>query len=89
METSFPCLICNEEHFTRDSPHREEVNQFLKYSTSPIMLTDPFPNQETHLIAWDPTSSNLVLMIYFAKLETDIMVATRNKYYGNVNPSNG
>ena len=40
----YPCLICNEEHFTRDSPHRFEVSKLLKTSSASAALTNPFPN---------------------------------------------
>lgn len=36
----------------------------------------------------DPTSPNTFLMLSFAKPNIEFMVATQNKDYGNVNPSN-
>jgi hypothetical protein len=41
------------------------------------------------MVARDPSSSNMVLMLSSSKLKSDVMVATRNKDYGNVNPLNG
>lgn len=81
-------MICNEENLTHDFPHQAEVNQFLKVSTTPIVLTDSFPNQETNRVSWNPTSSNFVLMLSSAKLKNDVMLATQSKEYGNVNSSN-
>lgn len=82
-------MIFKEEHFTCDWPHYDEVNQFIKYSTSPAVLTDLFPNQETHMVSRDPSSSNTVLMLSSLKSRSDVLVATQNKDYGNLNPSNG
>jgi len=52
------------------------------------MLTNPFPNQETHMVAQDPSSSNKILMLSSTKPKSNVMVATQNKGYGNVNPTN-
>jgi len=41
------------------------------------------------MVAQDASSSNTVLMISSSKLKFDVMVATPNKKYGNVNPLNG
>ena len=47
------------------------------------MLTDPFPNPDTNMVATDPTSSSKVLMVSVTKTKTDVFVSTRNKYYGS------
>jgi len=60
----------------------------MKSSTSPAILIDPFPNQETHLVSRDPTSSNLVSILSSTKSKVDVMVTTHNKYYGNENSPN-
>lgn len=72
----YPCLIFNEENFTIDCPHYIEVNYFLKSSTYLTVLTDLFPDRETHMVAWDPSSSNTVLMLSSTKHKLDVMVAT-------------
>lgn len=41
------------------------------------------------MVSRDLSSSKLVLLLSFAELKSDVMVATENKYYGNVNTSNG
>jgi len=65
-----------------------EVNQFMKSSTSPTILTNLFPNQDTHIVSRDPSSSNTILMLFSRKPNSDFMVDTWNKDYGNVNPLN-
>lgn len=37
------------------------------------------------MVAWDPSSSKMVLILSSSKLRSDVLVATRNKDYGNVN----
>jgi hypothetical protein len=39
----FPCLICGEDHYTRDCPHWDEVAKFFKGNSQPIVLPHPFP----------------------------------------------
>ncbi len=79
----YPCLICNEEHFTRDCPHRFEALKILNTSSTSAMLIDPFPNPETHLVATYHASTSQVLMLSTTKPNTDVLVTTRSKYYGN------
>ena len=47
------------------------------------MLTDPFPNPDTNLVATDPTPISQVLMLSTKKPSQDILVLTCNKYYGS------
>ena len=46
------------------------------------MLTDPFPNLDTNLVATDPAPCSQVLMLSTAKPSQDILVSTWNKDYG-------
>jgi hypothetical protein len=39
----FPCLICGEDHFTRDCPHRNEVAKLFKGNSQLVVLTQSFP----------------------------------------------
>ena len=48
------------------------------------MLTDPFPNPNTNLVATDPTPSSQVLMLSSKKPSQYILVLTWNKYYGSL-----
>lgn len=47
------------------------------------MLTDPFPNLDTNLVAMDPAPSSQVLMLSTTKHSQDILVSTQNKDYGS------
>jgi len=47
------------------------------------VLTDPFPNSETHLVSIDNASTSQVLMLSIANKQNDVLVSTRNKDYGN------
>jgi hypothetical protein len=56
----FPCLICGEDHYTRDCPHRDKVAKLFKGNSQPVVLTHPFPQQQS-LVAQNPappTGSN-------------------------------
>ena len=54
----YPCLICEEDHYTKDCPRRSEVSRLLKgASGSPAVLKEPFPSQQTHQVA-DPSQSS-------------------------------
>ncbi|MCY6524981.1 hypothetical protein, partial [Actinobacillus pleuropneumoniae] len=46
----YPCLICDEENFTRYCPHRAEVAKIVKGSQTPAVLKDPFPSQDSKMI---------------------------------------
>ena len=83
----YPCLIYNENHFTRDYPHRSEVSKLLKTSRASVVLTDPFVNLETHLVATDHASTSQVLMLSASKPKIDVLVSTRSKDYGNPSSS--
>ena len=63
----YPCIICNKEHFVRDCPHRAEFSKIIKTSHASIVLTDPFPNPDTNLVATDPSPSSQVLMLSTTK----------------------
>jgi len=41
----YPCLICDEDHFTRDYHRRSEVSHLLKGALgTPAVLKEPFPS---------------------------------------------
>ena len=72
----YPCIICNEKHFVRDFPHYAKVSKIIKTSNASAMLTDPFPNPDTNMVATDPDPSSQVLMLSVTKPSTDILVST-------------
>ena len=50
-KAKFPCMICEDEHYTKDYPHKEKVMKFLKGNSQPTVLTDPFPPQQQQMVA--------------------------------------
>jgi hypothetical protein len=54
----YPCLICDEDHYTKDCPRRSEVSRLLKGAQgTPAVLKEPFPasqTQKTQMVA-DPS----------------------------------
>jgi hypothetical protein len=45
----YPCLICGDDHYTKDCPRRAEVTKFLQGTpkpSTPAVLFQPFPSQQ-------------------------------------------
>ena len=76
----YPCIICGEMHYTKDCPHRENVQRYVKGNTpTPAVLTDPFPDQANQVESHHQTpysSSSQVLMC-----QEDIRISTRTIDY--------
>jgi hypothetical protein len=44
----YPCLICGDDHYTKDCPRQAEVTKFLQGTLKPptsFVLSQPFPSQ--------------------------------------------
>jgi hypothetical protein len=39
----FSCIICGDDHYTRDCPHHNEVAKIFQGNSQPTMLTQHFP----------------------------------------------
>ena len=67
IKIKYPCLICGGDHFTKECPRREEVNKFLKGSSNPTVLKDPFPTQQQLIyhqsLHWPSSSIDEVKMM--------------------------
>ena len=54
----YPCLICDEDHYTKDCLMRSEVSRLLKGALEThVVLKEPFPSQQTQMVA-DPSQSS-------------------------------
>jgi hypothetical protein len=45
----YPCLMCSDDHYTKDCPRRAEVHKFLQSTpkpSTPAVLSQPFPSQQ-------------------------------------------
>jgi hypothetical protein len=45
----YPCLICGDDHYTKDCPRRAEVTKFLQGTSkpsTPAVLSQPFSSQQ-------------------------------------------
>lgn len=78
-----PCLICDEDHWTRDCPYKVELRKFFKNSKTSVVLTDPFTNPGTNLVASDNASPSQVLILLVSKQQNDALITRRNKDYRN------
>lgn len=72
----------------KNCPHWAKVKKFLKTSSTSAVLTNPFPNPKTNLVASDHAFPSQVLMLSISKQKNDSLISTRNKYYGNPQMSN-
>jgi hypothetical protein len=50
MKYKLPCMICMEENYTKDCPHREEFAKFMKGTSQPVVLTNPFPTHQQQMV---------------------------------------
>jgi hypothetical protein len=84
----YPCLICGDDHYTKDCPRRAEVTKFLQGTPkppAPAVLSQPFPSQQqAQLVIHDQPSSSTtsyVLMCTGDSKQKDIALTTRAKDY--------
>jgi hypothetical protein len=84
----YPCLICGDDHYTKDCPRRVEVNKFLQgmpKPSTPTVLSQPFPSQQqTSLVIHDQPSTSTtsyVLMCTGDSMKDDVALTTRAKDY--------
>jgi len=78
----YPCLICDEDHYTKDYPRQSEVSRLLKDAPgTPAVLKEPFPSQQTQMVA-DPSqpSSSLGSQVFIAGT-IPVHISTRAKEY--------
>jgi hypothetical protein len=50
----FLCIICGDDHYNQDYPHRNEVAKHFQGNSQPAMLTQPFPQQQS-MVAQTPS----------------------------------
>jgi hypothetical protein len=50
----FPCIICGDDHYTRDYPLRNQVAKIFQGNSQPPMLTQLFPQQQS-MVAQTPS----------------------------------
>jgi hypothetical protein len=84
----YPCLICGDDHYTKDCPRRVEVTKFLQGTgkpSTPVILSQPFPSQQqAQLVIHDqasPSTSSYVLMCTGDSKKNEVAIATRAKDY--------
>ena len=53
-KVKYPRMICVEDHYTKDSPHNEELTRFLKGNSQPMVLKYHFPPQQQQMITQNP-----------------------------------
>jgi ribosomal protein L44E len=47
QKLKFPCIICGDDHYTRDCPRHNEVAKHFQVNSQLIFLTQPFPQQQS------------------------------------------
>jgi hypothetical protein len=46
----FPCIIFGDDHYTRDFPHHNEVGNIFQGKSQPVVLTQPFAQQQSMVV---------------------------------------
>jgi hypothetical protein len=84
----YPCLICGDDHYTKDCSRHAEVNKFLQGTPKPSTLTvlsQPFPSQQqaSLVIHNQPSTSttSYVLMCTGDSKKDNVALTTRAKDY--------
>jgi hypothetical protein len=87
---NFLVSYVHEDHYTRDRPHRTEVSKLFKGNSQPVVLTHPFPQQQSlvaqnlappqggnpgHPLSEDASSSAHIYMF------NDVYLTTRTTTY--------
>jgi hypothetical protein len=50
QKLKFLCIICGDDHYTRDYPLRNEVAKIFQGKSQPTVLTQPFPQQQSMVV---------------------------------------
>jgi hypothetical protein len=65
----YPCLMCSDDHYTKDCPRRAEVHKFLQSTpkpSTPTVLSQPFlSQQQASLVIHDQPSASTYTQSYF------------------------
>jgi hypothetical protein len=84
----YPCLMCGDDHYTKDCPRRVEVTKFLQGTlkpSTPAVLSQPFPSQQqASLVIHDQLSTSTqsyVLMCTGDSTKNNVTLTTRDKDY--------
>jgi hypothetical protein len=84
----YPCLICGDDHYTKDCPRRAEITKFLQGTSkpsTPAVLSQPFPSQQqASLVIHDQPSTSTtsyVLMCTGDSKKNNVALTTRAKDY--------
>jgi hypothetical protein len=84
----YPCLMCGDDHYTKDCPRRAEVTKFLQGTpkpSTPAVLSQPFPSQQqASLVIHDQPSTSTqsyVLMCTGDSMKNNVTLTTRAKDY--------
>ena len=87
-KSRYPCLICGDDHYTKDFPRRAEVTKFLQGTSkpsTPTVLSQPFPSQQqAQLVIHDQPSTSTtsyVLMCTGDFKKKNVALTTRAKDY--------
>jgi len=78
----YHCIICGEDHYTKDYPRQSEVSRLLKGAPgTPVVLKEPFPSQQTQMVV-DPSqsSSHFGSQVFMAGM-IPVHISTRAKEY--------
>jgi hypothetical protein len=59
----YPCLICGDDHYTKDCPRRAEVTKFLQGTPKPLhRLSCPNPSRLNNRLSWSSMTNHPLLL---------------------------
>lgn len=75
----YPCLICEEDHYTKDCPRCFEVNCLLK--GNPTVLKEPFTSQHMQLVDQPQSYASSGSQVFMMQGSSPISISNRTKHY--------
>lgn len=69
----YPCLICEEDHYTKDCPRHTKVSPF---EGTPVVLKEPFPSHQTQLVDQPQSYASSGSQVFMMQGSFPIFVAT-------------
>jgi len=78
----YPCLICDEDHYTKDCLRQSEVSRLFKGAPgTPVVLKESFPLQQTQMVAEPSQPSSSFGSQVFMAGTIPVHISTRAKEY--------
>lgn len=85
QKSKYPCLICEEDHYTKDCPRQYQVSHLLQGTLT--ILKDSFLSQQTQMVDQPQSSASSSSQVFM--MSTSMNTSTKSKDYQTPTPSVG